>query len=86
MPIFILAIRSAISWSELQTDFVARTDAMKEFAHNVCMHIAAMKPLYISPADVDEKFLAAKKDDSIPNSWLSLVRQERFLRQLFKEN
>lgn len=45
-----------------ETDFVARTDAIKEFAHNVCMHIAAMKPLYLSPADVDPKFLAAEKE------------------------
>ena len=45
-----------------ETDFVARTDAIKEFAHNVCMHIAAMKPLYISTADVDETFLSKEKD------------------------
>ncbi len=45
-----------------ETDFVARTDAIKEFAHNVCMHIAAMKPIYLSSADVDEKFLAAEKE------------------------
>jgi elongation factor Ts len=45
-----------------ETDFVARTDAIKEFAHNVCMHIAAMKPIYLSTADVDEKFLAAEKE------------------------
>jgi elongation factor Ts len=45
-----------------ETDFVARTDAIKEFAHNVCMHIAAMRPIYLSAADVDEKFLAAEKE------------------------
>ncbi len=45
-----------------ETDFVARTDAIKEFAHNVCMHIAAMRPLYIAPADVDAKFVEAEKD------------------------
>ena len=45
-----------------ETDFVARTDAIKEFAHNVSMHIAAMKPIYLSSADVDEKFLAAEKE------------------------
>lgn len=44
-----------------ETDFVARTDAIKEFAHNVCMHIAAMRPLYIAPADVDAKFIEAEK-------------------------
>ncbi len=45
-----------------ETDFVARTEAIKEFAHNVCMHIAAMKPLYISSADVDEAFLNKEKE------------------------
>lgn len=47
---------------DCETDFVARTDAVKEFAHNVCMHIAAMKPLYISSADVDPKFLEKEKE------------------------
>lgn len=45
-----------------ETDFVARTEAIKEFAHNVCMHIAAMKPLYLAPADVDPKFLEKEKE------------------------
>lgn len=46
---------------DCETDFVARTDAIKEFAHNVAMHIAAMKPLYISSADVDPAFLEREK-------------------------
>lgn len=45
-----------------ETDFVARTEAVKEFAHNVSMHIAAMKPMYLSIADVDETFLSKEKD------------------------
>lgn len=45
-----------------ETDFVARTEAVKEFAHSVCMHIAAMKPLYISPEDVDRTFLEKEKE------------------------
>jgi elongation factor Ts len=45
-----------------ETDFVARTDAIKEFAHDVCMHIAAMKPVYLSVEDVDPKFLEAEKE------------------------
>ncbi len=40
-----------------ETDFVANTEAMKKFAQDIALHIAAMKPLYISPADVDPKFL-----------------------------
>lgn len=45
-----------------ETDFVARTDAVKEFAHGVCMHIAAMKPLYLAPEDVDRTFLEKEKE------------------------
>jgi len=40
-----------------ETDFVARTQDMQQFAKDLCMHIAAIKPLYLSPADVDPKFL-----------------------------
>lgn len=45
-----------------ETDFVARTEAVKEFAHSVCMHIAAMKPLYLAPEDVDPKFVEKEKE------------------------
>ena len=40
-----------------ETDFVARTPDFKQFAHDICMHIAAINPLYLKPEDVDEKFL-----------------------------
>jgi len=35
-----------------ETDFVARTDAFKQLAHDIALHIAAASPLYISPADI----------------------------------
>jgi elongation factor Ts len=47
---------------DCETDFVARTDTIKELAHNVCMHIAAMKPLYLTSADVDPKFIEKEKE------------------------
>lgn len=40
-----------------ETDFVAQTADIKEFAHGLCLHIAALKPLYISPEEVDSKLL-----------------------------
>jgi elongation factor Ts len=40
-----------------ETDFVARTEAMEKFAHDLCLHIAAMRPLYVKAEDVDPKFL-----------------------------
>jgi elongation factor Ts len=44
-----------------ETDFVANTDDVKQFAHDVCLHIAALKPLYLSPEEVDSKFLEHEK-------------------------
>jgi len=44
-----------------ETDFVARTDALRELAKDICMHIAAIKPLYLNPEEVDQKFLEHEK-------------------------
>jgi len=44
-----------------ETDFVARTDDIKNFANDLCLHIAALKPLYLRPEDVDPKFLEHEK-------------------------
>ena len=35
-----------------ETDFVARTDGFKEFAHAIALQIASMSPTYISEADI----------------------------------
>ncbi len=35
-----------------ETDFVARTDEFKEFARNVALHVASMKPLVVAPEDI----------------------------------
>jgi elongation factor Ts len=45
-----------------ETDFVARTDDMKNFAQDICLQIAASKPIYLSPEDVDPAFLEREKD------------------------
>lgn len=45
-----------------ETDFVARTEDLKRFAQDVCLHIAALKPLYLSPEEVDPKFLEHEKN------------------------
>jgi len=45
-----------------ETDFVANTAEVQQFANDLCMHIAALKPLYLSPADVDPTFLEHEKD------------------------
>lgn len=45
-----------------ETDFVARNEEVKKFAKDISMHIAAMKPLYLIPEDIDEKFLEHEKE------------------------
>lgn len=37
-----------------ETDFVARTDDMKDLAHNVAMQVAAMSPKYVREDEVPE--------------------------------
>jgi elongation factor Ts len=45
-----------------ETDFVARTHDMLTLAQDLCLHIAAMKPLYLSPENVDPNFLVRERD------------------------
>ncbi len=45
-----------------ETDFVANTQDVKKLAQDVCLHIAALKPLYVSPEEVDAKFLEHEKE------------------------
>ena len=35
-----------------ETDFVARTPEFKEFARNVALHVASMRPMVVSPEDI----------------------------------
>jgi elongation factor Ts len=44
-----------------ETDFVARTEDMKRFAHDVCMHIAAQNPQFVSKEQVGEAFIAKER-------------------------
>lgn len=45
-----------------ETDFVAQNEQVKQLARDLGMHIAALKPLYVSPEEVDPKFLEHEKD------------------------
>ena len=44
-----------------ETDFVARSDDFKNLAHEICLQIAAMKPLFLSEDDIPEEFLDGEK-------------------------
>jgi elongation factor Ts len=35
-----------------ETDFVARTDTFKDFAHQIALQVASMAPIYVSEADI----------------------------------
>lgn len=45
-----------------ETDFVANTDQFQEFAYDVAMHIANLKPQYINVEDVPEAVTKAEHD------------------------
>lgn len=44
-----------------ETDFVARTDQFKEFVHDVALHIAALKPRFVSRDEVPEDYVANER-------------------------
>lgn len=45
-----------------ETDFVANTDAVRQFAQDLCLQIAANKAMYVAPENVDQAFLAHEKE------------------------
>lgn len=45
-----------------ETDFVAKNEEFKEFAHDVALHIAAMAPKYISKDEVPADEVAKEKE------------------------
>ena len=45
-----------------ETDFVARTDDFKNFAHDVAMQVAATNPEYVSPNDIPEQVIEKEKE------------------------
>lgn len=40
-----------------ETDFVSRSEDFKNLAHEICLQIAAMKPLFVSEENIPEEFL-----------------------------
>lgn len=45
-----------------ETDFVARTDEFKGFAHDVALQIAAMNPLYVRTEEVPAELIEKEKE------------------------
>ena len=47
-----------------ETDFVARLDSFKTFAHEIALQIAAMAPTYVSEADIPAKELERVRNEA----------------------
>lgn len=47
-----------------ETDFVARTDGFKEFAHNIALQIASMSPQYVAEADIPAEELERVRSEA----------------------
>ena len=45
-----------------ETDFAAKTDGFKAFAHDIAMHITAANPKYLNREEVDAEELEKEKD------------------------
>jgi elongation factor Ts len=45
-----------------ESDFVARGDLFKQFVHDVALHIAALKPIYLSADDVPDEYKASERE------------------------
>ncbi|MBI4101123.1 elongation factor Ts [Candidatus Microgenomates bacterium] len=48
-----------------ETDFVARTDDFKRFAHEIAMQVAASNPRYLKPADVPKSEVKAARGQEL---------------------
>src|SRR5579863_5245427 len=45
-----------------ETDFVANTEAVRQFAQDLCLQIVANKAMYVAPENVDSNFLEHEKN------------------------
>jgi len=45
-----------------ETDFVAKITEVRDFANDICLQIAALKPEFLAPEDVNPEFLAKERD------------------------
>lgn len=53
-----------------ETDFVARTDGFKEFAHEIALQVASMSPEYISEDDIPSGELKRVRDEALASDAL----------------
>lgn len=73
-----------------ETDFVAKTDDFKKLAKDICLHIAAANPTFVSRDQVQEAFLKKEKEilqESLTNKPANVVEKivEGKLNKIFSE-
>jgi elongation factor Ts len=44
-----------------ESDFVARSDEFKKLAHEICLQIAAARPLFVSEGEISAEFLGGER-------------------------
>ncbi len=44
-----------------ETDFVAKSEEFQKLAHEICLHIAAMKPLFLNEEEIPEEYLDGER-------------------------
>lgn len=66
-----------------ETDFVARNEEFKKFAHDLCMHIAALRPMAVSPDQIDPIWM--KKEVEIVREQLKNEgKKEEFIEKILE--
>lgn len=53
-----------------ETDFVARTDGFKEFAHYIALQVASMNPQYVSEADIPAEEIERVRKEALESDAL----------------
>lgn len=53
-----------------ETDFVARTDGFKEFAHYIALQVASMNPKYVSEADIPAEEIERVRKEALESEAL----------------
>ncbi len=63
-----------------ETDFVARNEDFRTFAHELCLHITAMEPQYLRPEDAPDE---EKEQALLTQAWIK--DQQRTIQDLLDE-
>lgn len=45
-----------------ETDFVSRGDVFKQYGNDICLHVAAMQPMFLKTDDVHQEFVDKEMD------------------------